>query len=139
MTPRSKGNALERKAQMLLEADGYMVERARPQIVWIGPGRPINKRVDLFGCFDLLAITPTRARLIQVCADTGGHAEERRRKIEAFAAEFDGLDARSFYSLELWRHRGGRAKKSDRLPRGFIRETYLKGEWGSTERLETGV
>ena len=132
---RARGNELERKAQAQLEAEGYLVERARPQIVWLGPGRAINKRVDLFGCFDLLAIMPAGIRLIQVCADVGGHAAERRTKIEAFAAEFDGLNARVFYSLELWRHRGGRAKKGDRLPRGFLREKYY-GDWWTLHPLE---
>ena len=128
---RARGNELERKAQAQLEAEGYLVERARPQIVWVGPGKAINKRVDLFGCFDLLAIMPAEMRLIQVCADVGGHAAERRAKIEAFAATFDPLDCRMM-SLELWRHRGGRTKKSDRIPRGFVREIYSDLRWSST-------
>jgi len=136
MTTRSKGNALERKAQLQLEAQGYLVERARPQIVWIGPGRPITKRVDLFGCFDLLALkaVPLELRVIQVCADVGGHAAERRRKIEQFAQQSgaDRTEARTL-TLELWRHRGGRARKADRLKRGFIVETYSCGEWTSNE------
>jgi len=131
---RARGNELERKAQAQLEAEGYLVERARPQIVWVGPGKAINKRVDLFGCFDLLAIMPAEMRLIQVCADVGGHAAERRAKIEAFAATFDPLGRRTM-SLELWRHRGGRAKKGDRLPRGFLREKYY-GDWWTLHPLE---
>ena len=120
-SPRERGNILERRARKQLEAEGYLVEPARPVLQWIGPGKVRSKRVDFFGAFDLFAVDPRHVRLIQVCEASGGHAAERRRKIEAIANKLP-----SSLSLELWVwHRPGRSKSQ----RGWSQERLAGGEW----------
>lgn len=121
---RAKGNALELKAKKELEAAGYNVERANPVLMWIGPGKVISRRHDFWGAFDLIAASPREVRLIQVCADAPGSAADRRKKIEAVAPLFPQI-----CSFELWRWRGGRVRKGDRLPRGWIKEKFEGEEW----------
>ena len=66
VSDRQRGSQRELRAKKELEAMGFLVERARGQIVWIGPGRPITKAMDLFGCFDLIAVSPEKVHAIQV-------------------------------------------------------------------------
>lgn len=123
----SKGTELERKAENELIRDGYNVERARPDRRFIGPGRCITMAHDFFGAFDLFTLPYCGVgewRWIQVCTDHTSHAAERRRKIEAFQMLLQGNREAPHpgHSLELWRWRGGRARKKDRLQRGWVKE-----------------
>ena len=124
MSSRGVGNAAENRAEKELEANGYLVERARPDLRWIGPGRCRSMAHDIFGAFDLFAVkanaadsSEDRIRLIQVTAGSG--VNERRMKVAAMHPKMPYE-----ISLEVWRWRGGRAKKTDRIKRGWIKE-YL--------------
>lgn len=48
MSNRSRGMAIERKAQLELIKEGYLVQRAPPSYRW-------NRQTDLLGYFDLMA------------------------------------------------------------------------------------
>ena len=98
VSDRQRGNQRELRAKKELEAMGFLVERARGQIVWIGPGRPITKAVDLFHAFDLIAVNPEKVRAIQGTGDDAGGASRRRAKIDEIASRLPGT-----WSLELWR------------------------------------
>lgn len=125
---RKRGNELERRAQKELEADGFLTDRARPDLRWIGPGRCISKKTDLLGAFDVLAVDQTHIRFIQVCEDSGGHAAERRKKVEAIAGRFPGHVA-----LELWRWRSEGRKKDGGHGRGWIKEWLSPAGWREFE------
>jgi len=63
------GAYYENKAKKMLEAEGYIVERALPKTVWIpgkGGRRPISIHHDFFGLFDLIAIKEKEVRWIQI-------------------------------------------------------------------------
>jgi hypothetical protein len=124
VSSRRKGNELENRARRELEEAGWLVERCRPDLRWIGPGRCLSVSVDFFGAFDLWAVGTDGHRLIQICADSGNSPAVRRRKIEAVAPAFPPAD-----SIELWRWRAGRARAGDRLARGWIRERFRAGQW----------
>ena len=124
MSARGVGNAAENKAVKDLESEGYLVERARPDLRWIGPGRCRSMAHDFFETFDLLAIyndatnsAKARIRLIQITASNA--VNERRKKVAAIESRMP-----SVIELEVWRWRKGRALKSDRKPRGWIKEYY---------------
>lgn len=55
MSKRSNGAKYEKEAKAILEAQGWLVERAFPKMVTIGPGRIISTSHDFFGAFDLIA------------------------------------------------------------------------------------
>ena len=131
---RALGNKIERLAESEMEAHGWLVERARGVILWIGPGRPITKKVDFFGAFDFVCICAAGARayhtapgmhFIQVTAGpTAANVSIRRKKIEAI---YPRLPLGS--SAEMWYYRTGRKLKSDRTPRGWQRERLMGGDW----------
>lgn len=55
--PQAKGNRNEKRAQTALEKRGFLVER---------PRRSKWKRVDFWGLYDLIALSPTEMLLVQV-------------------------------------------------------------------------
>src|SRR3990167_9026715 len=120
VSDRQRGTQRELRAKEELEAMGFLVERARGQIVWIGRGRPITKAVDLFGAFDLIAVNPDEVHAIQVTGDDAGGASRRRKKIDEVAPRLPGT-----WSLELWRW-CGRA--------GWWKESLLPKGWTTFER-----
>jgi len=137
MSSRREGNRVEVMAEKLLESEGYLVERARPDLRWIGPGRCRSMAHDIFGAFDFLAVRRDRAapprwreqiRLIQVTKSKS--AASRRKKVAALEPLIPDI-----ISLEVWRWRGGRPKNSDRKPRGWTKE-YLDRQDGTWKGLE---
>lgn len=59
MSSRSKGRHNERRTQLLLEADGWLVERVK------GGGK-FQKSVDFFGLWDLIAVRSYETMWVQV-------------------------------------------------------------------------
>jgi Holliday junction resolvase len=73
---RSKGMALERKAQKELEKEGWLVQRAPGSTKW-------NKQVDLFGLFDLMALRYEKIKFVQVKCNRLP-TEKETRQLEDF-------------------------------------------------------
>ena len=127
MTSRSKGNAAERRAELELRAEGFLVHRALASGFWFTPkprfpgdkpkARYLTRSHDVFGVADLVAL-PLGAgavRLIQVHA--GSNTAARRAKIESAHSWVD----RPCVQLEVWTWRGGRVTK-----RAKLRQTWKK-------------
>ena len=55
-----KGKLIERKAQDILSREGYWIEKAR---------RAKFQPQDLFGCWDLMAVSKKEIRFIQVSSE----------------------------------------------------------------------
>ena len=87
-----RGNAIELRAQRLLEECGYLVHRA---VRSSRPGRAQSN--DVWGAFDLLATQPGR-RLLLVQVTTASNVAARRRKVEAVAEWFEPDHAQ----VEVW-------------------------------------
>ena len=77
----------------LLKAQGYLVERAQNSARFIGPGRVISNRNDLFGCLDVLAVDTTGRFLGYQVTSQGSHdntGSERRTKVASILGSFIG-------------------------------------------------
>ena len=61
----NRGAYYERRSKLLLEKDGWLVEKANARIIWI-KGRPISMHHDFFGLFDLLIVKGSIVKFIQV-------------------------------------------------------------------------
>lgn len=133
---RKKGARAEREAEGLLLALGYRHPwRPRKAAVYLpgrkaGPGRPpkkprvISKSQDIFGAFDIIAISPPdrytmgNIVLVQVCHDEGD-ASKRRKKIDAL-----NIDPENCEQIVLARVKRAKGRKP-----GWLRWTL--DEWGS--------
>ena len=102
MNKRAKGKLLVNKVKSYLEADGWMVEVCRPRLMFIGPGRVIQKEEDFWGAWDILAIKKERftwtTRLIQV--STVNHLSSKKKQVEGFPHDYG--------SQEIWLWVAGR-------------------------------
>ena len=137
---RQRGNENERKAAQKLRDLRYKVQRRQFAAVW-RDGKSMPVPSDLFGIFDGIAMRTGELRYYQVTTvregDAGGDSPaKRRRNLEQWAREFYGPRGEfnnlfPAVTVELWTHRGGRAKKSDRVKRGFFVEAWspLDGGW----------
>ena len=83
-----KGAELERKARRMYEATGHIVETAPKVVVWMPGPTPTSPRVprstrhDLFGLWDLIAVTLTgRVAFVQV-TDLSNKAAHRKKILE---------------------------------------------------------
>jgi len=109
MTKRAKGNYYETKAKKQLEAQGYKVEKARPQIVRV-KGRVFCKKVDFFRLFDLIAINEKKTRLIQVKFLGEGNEGWKMPGLQKEISQFPKGGAGT--SRELWIYRRLRGKST---------------------------
>ena len=110
---------LEKKAIKTLELDGYTCERAYNKAVYI-PGKGyVGKRFDFFHVLDIIALSQTSIRFIQVTsedAETRSHATYlHKKKIQSLWK----LDI----PVELWTY----TKKSGRWWLSIM--VYSGGEW----------
>jgi len=102
MSDRTKGAALEKRVQLYLQTNGYLVDRARSSVVWVpnkqGGRFPVSRRVDFFGAFDLIALKRQRpVRLVQVT--TSDSRSHRRAKVsDALAGFYPGTT----YAVQVW-------------------------------------
>lgn len=92
----AKGRAHEKEVAAILEAQGYMVERARALYVWL-KGGPMAVRHDFFSCIDVIAVKADEVRFIQVT-----EWEEVSKKVKKIKAA--GFPAR----CEIWGRFPGR-------------------------------
>lgn len=105
MKSTRKGNDLEKMAKAHLESEGYIVHRAIRTFVKLPNGKTIVRSNDVFGCFDLIALSRSLAgpRFIQVTTKNGLYA--RRKKIDAkFPRGATGA------YMEVWAWHGGRGR-----------------------------
>ena len=56
MDKRAKGKRLEKMAEDILARDGYLVEKANPKLMFIGPGKVISRAHDFFGAWDIICV-----------------------------------------------------------------------------------
>ena len=67
-----------------------------------------NRRRDLFGCFDVLAVHPVRREMVLIQTTTAGHLAHRLAKVKA-AAELPGLLAAGCkVQVHGWKRQGTR-------------------------------
>ncbi len=84
----------KQRALVKLEALGYVVADVEK---WIARAK---RRIDLFGCLDLLAIGEGVTLGVQVTSDNGGHVADHVRKMLAEPRLVDCL--RAGWQIELW-------------------------------------
>lgn len=104
MNTNRKGNDKELMAKRYLESQGFQVHRAIRTYLKLPGGKTIVRSNDVFGCFDLVALSPFEpARFIQVTTKAGLY--ERRKKIDA---KFKTAN----YSIifQVWAWHGGRGR-----------------------------
>lgn len=88
MNRTQKGKLIERKAQDLLQREGYWIEKAR---------RAKFQPQDLFGCWDLMAVGKKEIRFIQVSSERfSSRSRADRERMLAFPKP-------PFVSKEYWR------------------------------------
>jgi len=83
MNKRSKGMALERKAEQYLQSKGLLTWRPHSRAVFIGKGKWICQSQDIFGAFDIIAYGNHRIYLIQVTTMDSALPSHKKRKIES--------------------------------------------------------
>lgn len=113
-----------------LEQEGYLVHRTVRTPI-IGPGgRVVGSHAnDVFGVFDLLAVSPRHLRCVQVT--TTGEIRRRMRKVETVLKHFPRALA---ISIEVWGWVGG-GKRRDKRTGAWVRRQYFRtyawigGEW----------
>ena len=121
MNKRAKGKLLVSKVVKLLESWGWMVEVCRPRLMFIGPGRVIQKEEDFFGAWDIWAFRKEPegnfvTRLIQV--STIENLSSKKKQVQNFPSGY-GLQ-------ELWLWVSGRGchfRTFQAGPLGFVETT----------------
>jgi hypothetical protein len=108
----SKGDALEIKAKKILEDWGFCVHRvSRSRTYRAGNAWRSTGNNDLFGCFDIFAVSPDHlSHLIQVT--TENHVWERKKKVD----DLFPLQPNNIF-IEVWGWHGGRGKQFFRVYR----------------------
>lgn len=84
MSRREAGRRLETRIQKYLESLGWVVDKARAAVKFIGPGKFVSSRNDFWGFGDLSAIHPLRdfTLVVQTTLDSGvGRKRERAESI----------------------------------------------------------
>ena len=94
---RAKGKLLEKRARLILESEGWLVETANPKLMFIGPGKVLSKSHDFFGRWDIIAVRPSVVKFIQVST-----WEEKSGKIKQ-VADFPMVGQQEIW---LWFSRG---------------------------------
>ena len=130
MSTSSKGAALERKAMLELEADGYLVHRTVRTPVMAG-GKVIGSHNnDVFGVFDLVAMSEQMGILF-VQVTTAANMSERRKKVETIASYFPPS---ILVMVEVWGWMGGGRK----LDKRFSDKRYVRRQYWKRSRWCTG-
>jgi len=115
-TATRKGNALEIIAKDHLESEGHHVHRAIRSFVTPKGGKPFVRSNDIFGCFDLIAISSfEKPRFIQVTTKTKVY--DRMAKIDK-KLTIDPANC----SIEVWGWHGRKRKY-------FVVYLKYKGVW----------
>jgi len=136
MATKDKGNVAEGKVRRIFEAMNYLVASHGKKVNWIPDGkggrRPVVADVDLFGAYDLVAISfykPTT--WIQVCSNNAADISERKKKIEKVAKSMNPNNR-----LFLFAYQGGRktldrrhTKEKRFKARDFFQVYELKRRW----------
>lgn len=87
---RAKGMALERKAELLLQSQGYKTYRVKGSTAF-------NKEVDIFGEFDILAVKHGIKRWIQIKANRAPTKKKVTALLSLYHEHFNKED-----SFEWW-------------------------------------
>lgn len=119
MKSNRKGNDLEKMVKAHLESEGWHVHRAVRTFIKLESGKMIARSNDIFGCFDIVALsTLNLPRFIQVTTKNGMYA--RRKKINKKFPK--GVSMAVF---EIWAWHGGKGRMY------FARYTYdvIRQEW----------
>jgi hypothetical protein len=123
MATKDKGNISEGKVRKIFEAMSYLVAGHGKKVNWIfdkktGQRRPVVADQDIFGAFDLIAISSYKPTTwIQVCSNNAGDIAERKRKIEEIAKHMYSNNR-----LFLFAYEGGRKT----LDRRYKKEKRFK-------------
>lgn len=83
MSKKAKGSKYEREVMKILENDGWVVERAHPQFIPVGPGRIISKAHDYFGAWDIIGKRPGY-KTLWVQVSTLAHVSDKRAQVNGF-------------------------------------------------------
>ncbi len=138
---RAKGRTKELKAAEVLEARGWTVELAHPQLQFIGPGKVISRKHDLFGVFDLVAVRRYDPTLWVQSTDLE-HVAARRDKVEEFARHHIDLGRLGHHRVQVWAW--GRTQENgwhwDLYELMVVKDRFLVGErepgkWCRWERI----
>ena len=89
MSKTSRGTSYEREVQKILEAKGYITERAYKKTIW-SKGRPFSISHDFFSCWDIIAKQSERPTLwVQVTVWEG--VSHKRKTLAGFpwSARYD--------------------------------------------------
>lgn len=97
----AKGSGLERSIRDVLEAQGYVVEKAGNRAVW-AEGRVTSRPHDFFGCIDIIAVRMDGLKFVQSTV-----AGKQSAKFDEILA----IDWPSFVDVEIWTWYGGRKSK----------------------------
>ena len=84
-------------AMQEMRAMGYLVARVEH---WNPFAKPFGKRVDLFGCIDLLGIEPVNQITLGVQVTSRANVSQRLRKIESLDNALAWL--RTGHGLQVW-------------------------------------
>lgn len=116
MTDNDLGNELEKLVASYYTSRGYEVERPGRKVIWItdaktGRRRPISKRNDFFGLFDIIAIRGHKqVRFDQVT--TAKASGTKLTDIKAFIKK--GGYNWDLYKFRYWQWVGGRKMQWDK-------------------------
>lgn len=116
MSDSSKGASYENRVRGFLESRGYLTEKAYRSVIWIRrPGNPrpipISKRVDLFGCLDIVGFHPSYPPVLAQVTTSSNRSVRRGKvvkglsKILTSTLHMDGIDI-LVLSWGKWEKRG---------------------------------
>lgn len=83
MSTRESGRRFEKKIQTYLESLGFVVDRARASVRFIGPGKFISSQNDFWGYGDHIAVHPKAEDTLVIQATTGTGVGQKQKKAEA--------------------------------------------------------
>ena len=86
----AKGRRNERKAQKILEEQGYAVQLTQP-------GTRFQKDKDLFNLWDLIAVSEEEVRFIQVKSNRRVYGKEKRKYQDFVCPDFCTKEIWSIY------------------------------------------
>src|SRR3990167_6699656 len=80
---KQKGRAFEMRVMKYLQSIGYSVDRARPALKFVGPGKYYCGPNDFWGCADLIAFRKDKPFVLVLQVHAGSSISPRQRKLEA--------------------------------------------------------
>lgn len=83
MSSRAAGNRFELRIKGYLESLGWVVDKARATLKFVGPGKCYSSPCDFWGFGDLIGIHPQKPYTLVVQAHKGTNVGERKAKAEA--------------------------------------------------------